>query len=131
MQDGPPGRGQSGIRIAVSLNVPVELGSPIRGVPPRRRTVIRASVPEAAINEYRHPGAGENDVRADAQSRDAVVNAISEALSVQEASQGQLWSRVRPAVGTHGCQRVGVRGGRRCDPCTKCHFSWHESIMTG
>jgi hypothetical protein len=60
--DSPPCVPQSLIGVGVAGNIAIDFGSPKFGVLLGWPVVLRASVPEAAVEENRNPGAGEDDV---------------------------------------------------------------------
>ena len=88
----PPARvGEPTVGGAVARDVGVELGPPPRPVVPRRGGVLRAAVPEAAVDEDHHAGAGEDEVAAGAQLRQrAVVHPVAVAQGVQPLAHSQF-----------------------------------------
>ena len=53
---------QDQIVSAVSSDVPVELGLPVARISPWLVAMLRAAVPEAAVNEHGHAASREHDV---------------------------------------------------------------------
>jgi hypothetical protein len=86
---------------AVALDVALQLSPPELGVPGGQRPVVRTAMPEAAVDEDSDPQAGEDDVGADAGSRNAMVDPVAETPTVERATQSELGPRVSAAVGAH------------------------------
>ena len=61
--DGPPLALEQGGRPTVPLDVPLNLGRPVRRRARPEAPALRAPVPEAAVHEDNDPHAGEDDVR--------------------------------------------------------------------
>lgn len=62
-ENGPPLVDETSVGVSITLDVPVELLDPPLLPGGRDRRVLRARVPEAAVDEYSEPGSGESDVR--------------------------------------------------------------------
>jgi hypothetical protein len=63
--DGPTGVREPSVHLSVTLDVPVELWSPVPAVGTRGGAVLRASMPEASIDEDGHSSSRKHDVGAD------------------------------------------------------------------
>lgn len=100
---------QGGIVPSVTLSVPRQLGSPPIRVRSGSYSVLRAPVPEAAVDLNRDPGPGEYDVWAAPQSRD--VDAVTEPPSMQLTSYGHLGPSARGSHARHEARdRRATRG---------------------
>ena len=63
--------------------------------------VLRAAVPETAVNEDNDMGAAEDEVCGAAQTgHGALIDPEAQASSVQPAAQGELWGGVAPGLST-------------------------------
>jgi hypothetical protein len=61
-KDTPSLRRQRGIDRSVAAHVSFEFRKPVIRVGPRRRSMLRAPVPEATVDEDREPGACEDHI---------------------------------------------------------------------
>jgi hypothetical protein len=87
----PSGRREPGISIRVSKLVRSDLGFPELAIRSRHRSVLRTSVPEAAVDEHRNALGAEHDIRSSAKSgQDCTVKPISKPEPVQLVSQCKL-----------------------------------------
>lgn len=83
-------RHQNGIGLPVALDVALQLRHPVVGVRFRNGRVLRASVPEAAVDEDCDPQPSEHDVGTSAHSGDrGMVNAISQTSRVQDLTKSE------------------------------------------
>src|SRR5947208_506274 len=86
---------QLSVCILVSSAVRSDLFSPPLGIALRPSTVLRASVPKAAIDENCDTGGREDNVHRATDSRDNLpANQVAEAESMQRGTQGELSRRV-------------------------------------
>src|SRR4051812_45881562 len=97
-QDRPASRLESCVGFAITFDVAVEFRLPELAICARLRSVLRASMPEAAVNEHGYPLAREDNVRADwAQvGIDSIVLPETRPGAMQLRSQAQLRFGVRP-----------------------------------
>ena len=105
----------------IALHVAIELGLPVADIGLRTRAVIWAAVPKTAVHEDRHPGRGEHDIGAAADSRPWRDNALTEAETtpMEFRAKSDLGSRVRRAIALHhGANRRARRSGCRWDRST-------------
>jgi len=104
-------RGCPNVPLLVALN----FRRPVGAIRCRKPTVLRASVPIAAIHEDGDATASEDDVRAGAQSidNDREVDPIAKANAVKPSPEGQLRRSIRPAVALHRLARRGAGSRRR------------------
>src|SRR6202050_857045 len=101
---GPAGQDQRRVVDPVTLEFLGQFRAPVPFVPPRLAAVLRASVPEASVDEYRDLARGERDVRPDAPAGvqvQPVVLAVAITEPVQGTAQRQFGLGVRPPVGPH------------------------------
>src|ERR1700761_5529678 len=101
---GPPGFAESGVGGPVPFDVTAELRLPVPGVGRRLTPVIRAAVPEAAVNEHGDPAGGEHDVGTDpdaARQIEPQILAVTVALAVQRPPQREFRLGVGAAVSLH------------------------------
>lgn len=102
------------LRLSIALNVPRQLGLPIRRVRSRHVRVLGAAVPEAAIDEDGDASTGEGDIHADGATAghlDWIVAAESESDAMKRRAKGDLGSRVPLPISLHHgghCSRAGV-----------------------
>lgn len=89
---------QGGIRGAVSLNVPLQLGRPVPLVVRRLASVLWTDVPKASVDEDGHSGLREDQVGSHTSVRQVQLIVLAEASpsTVQEGPQGDLGLRVGP-----------------------------------
>lgn len=99
----PARSGQRRVGTTIARNVAFQLRTPVVNVPGRYRGVQRAEVPEASIDEDRHPTAGEHDVgsRLAIGESDEKISSVAQPASEQFAAQPDLRSRVTPTIGLH------------------------------
>jgi hypothetical protein len=108
--DLPSGSFQLGVVQSVPLDVSTDLGAPIVGIGPRARSVVRASVPEAAINKDGQLLTTEDDVRSAAQGCDRPrVDPISESATMKLGADSQLGTSVALAISPHSRAHCGRR----------------------
>jgi hypothetical protein len=82
-------------RFVVALPVALQLRLPVPGVGLRLDSVLRATVPEAAIDEHSHPGANEDDIGSSAQRRHGPpVDQVAQPSGMQLPANSQLRSSV-------------------------------------
>lgn len=105
---------QLSIADAITLHVSGDLRAPIGSVGSGTRAVLRASMPEAAIDEDRHLLAPKDDVRSATQALQWLrVDAIAKAAPMKLRPKGKLRSGVPLAVALHRGPD-GARRGRGC-----------------
>src|SRR4051794_40320441 len=97
----PPGLDEGGFVVAIALDVPLQLRSPVSAVCSRFRPVLRAAVPIAAVNEHREPRPCEEDVSAREVATRARVLAKAEPGPVQYRPHGDFGPRIRRPVALH------------------------------
>jgi hypothetical protein len=102
-EDMPAGRCERRRRDAVPLNVAIELLGPVRRVVAWVDAMIRAPVPEAAVEEHGYAGASEGDVCAGccANAFDAIVDAVPAPRTMQCRPKAELRPGVAAAVAAH------------------------------
>src|SRR5580692_13001245 len=85
---------------AVTLDVPGQLRRPVPVIVLRLAAVVRAGVPEAAVDEHGDLAAGKRDVRADPAQRqvEPEVLAVAVAPGVQRGAQRQFRLGVGAAI---------------------------------
>ena len=104
------------IHLDISSDVAFKFGQPVIAVPLWEGGVLRATVPEAAIDEYGYLASSEDYVGSSAAAEGCVVRPISETSSMEKASNRQLRAGVSSAVRTHRTARpfaAGPRHGER------------------
>lgn len=81
----PPRSREGSVVQVVTLDVPLELRSPVFSVPARELTVRWALMPEAAVHEHCYLPPGEKNVRADPPTRDDdwLIDSKSPATAVE------------------------------------------------
>src|SRR5829696_904503 len=94
----------------VSGDVASELRLPVRGVRPWRVAVVRAAVPEAAVDEDGEARAREDHVGSNdsGRSRDWVIDPEAQPTSVELRPQSQFRSCVTPTVAAHALAHSSV-----------------------
>ena len=92
MHDSPPEIPKLSVFAAISGNILVELRRPPLGVVFRRRAMVWTAVPEAPIYEYGDSRSRQRDVGGPRKGSE--VNPVTQAESMQRASEGQFSSRV-------------------------------------
>ena len=98
----PSGGLELAVSVCISLTVPLDLGAPPIGVSPRPGPMVRASVPEAAINKDRHSGFRKNEVSLSAEARKRLsMYEVPETLSMEAGAQGEFALGVSPALCRH------------------------------
>jgi len=112
--DRPTGFAERVVHSTVPGDVGRELRHPVVPVALGHVLVVWAAVPEAAIDEHRHPPRGEHDIRVDPDITSPKEQVLSEpeATTVQARAQADLWLGAGPAVGLADLRRSGVRGLR-------------------
>lgn len=85
--------GEAFVGVPVATLVPSDLLGPVPAVDGvASPAVLGTTVPEAAINEYRHPPTGEDDVCGPIEVRKwSQVYAIAQSASPQRTTEGHLW----------------------------------------
>src|SRR5262245_493933 len=89
-KDGPSGRSEAHVRIPVPTSIRFNLFAPPNRVRPWPRAVLRTSMPEAPIDEYRDLRSNEGDIRATTRSRQRHINSITEAKRPERGTDRQL-----------------------------------------
>lgn len=115
---GPSEGAEMAVCVTVPLDVARELGTPPRGVRSGRCLVLRASVPEAAVDEDRDLRAGEQDIRPTSRHAwQGVVDSVPEPQPMKLPTQEQLRLGVAGRLPRHPCggawQHVSERHARR------------------
>ncbi len=109
----PPRVAQLSVVESIPLHVSGDLGAPVGGVGLGARSMLWASVPEAAIHKNGYLLAPEDDVRSAAQPLQRFrVDAIAQPAPMKLRAKGELGAGVSLAVAFHG-RSNGWRGGRR------------------
>lgn len=75
----PAGVGERSVHRPIPRDVPLQLRAPVVAVRPRHVPVLRAAVPEASIDEYGQPRAGEDDIGSDDPIRESQRKVLAEA----------------------------------------------------
>jgi len=91
VQHGPTQVGEGGVLRTVAGDVPVELRLPPVAVVTGHGAVLRATVPETAVDEDGDPGSGERHIGAAGQT--GMVDPEPQSPAVQLATQGELGLR--------------------------------------
>lgn len=81
---------QHQVRFSVALSVAVQLRHPVLRIPLRRRRMLRASVPEAAVNEDCNSLLREHDVSPASTTQGWEINSVSKAGRMQSPAHGKL-----------------------------------------
>ena len=128
----PPCFFQCGIDFSIALYISGDFGRPVRLVRLRLLIVLRASVPEAAVDEHRHLSRAKHDVSSAPDAREgALVNPVAQTGTVQQGTQSKLRLGVSALVPLHGLavrRRRGPGAVRRrpdgvSDLRTRCSLS--------
>ena len=112
----PPRECEAHVRIAVSVNIALNLVAPPFSVVLGPSHVLRTPVPEATINEDRDASARESYIGATTEAGQWVVDAESQTRTVQSGPNRKLRRRVAPPLRPHSPQSVG-RGSDRPGHC--------------
>jgi hypothetical protein len=105
---GPPGGTKPCVSVGISLLVRLQLRSPPISVRPRRRPMLRAVMPEAAIHEDRKANAWEEDVGTAAHTHEGrAVDPIAQPHPIERRPQCHLRSGVAPPSRFHPPTRLG------------------------
>ena len=110
--DRPAVRHQPCGRVAIPLDVRLQLRRPPRSVVRRPRRVLRAAMPEAAVDEDSDPSRGEHDVSpSTGYAREWNVYAVPIPKAMQSPPQRDLWGRVARPLLRHpsGSRWIGQR----------------------
>lgn len=111
---GPSRCAELGLVEAITLDVSSDLRAPISGIGFWARSVLRTSVPEAAIDEDGNLLATEDDVGPAAQALQwSGVDSIPEATSMQLRPEGKLRPSVALPIALHDRSGGGRRGRGR------------------
>lgn len=95
----PARRGEQAVSVGVPGLVSGQLVRPERGVCGGAAPVLRASMPEAAVDEHRDSCGSEDDVRTAAQSGQwGPINPVPQPRCMQEAADRQLGGRIAGAL---------------------------------
>jgi hypothetical protein len=99
-KDGPSGRSEVGVDLAIAFNVPLELRLPEVCVDLGVGAVLRATVPKAAVNEHNESSAGECDIGTNGSflQRNPIVLAEPEAGPVEYGSHFTLRCRIGSSI---------------------------------
>jgi hypothetical protein len=111
----PSGRVESNVGIAVSEAIGLDLLPPVGDVRLRRRSVLGAPVPVAAVDEDDDARRAEHEVRASpAIAEYRTVDAEAQAPRMELATEEQLRLRVAPASPGHPLAHgIGRRNDQR------------------
>ena len=91
----PPQLHQMTIGVPVALDIPAEFGLPPIGIVLRSDPVLRATVPEASIDEDGDPRGAEEQIRASSRHiRQGRIDSIPESAAVQLSPQREFRLRV-------------------------------------
>ncbi len=98
-------------RSPVALDVPAELLRPVLRVRPRDPAMLRATVPEAPVNEYRQPPTREDDVHLDSDLArpEEIVLPKPRSAAMEFRPQRLLRLRTRPTVRPHERRHCSTR----------------------
>jgi hypothetical protein len=94
----PPFRSQKACDRQVAALVPLDLLRPEGGVRSWPHSVSQAAMPEAAVDENRHPSDGEHNIGA---AGDAIVDAITQPPRPKGLPHGQFGLRIRAPYPRH------------------------------
>jgi hypothetical protein len=122
--DRPSRVDETPVRVSIPGGVPVELALPPRGVRPRQRRVLRASMPEAPVYEYRDPLSREDDVGPPPQPLNRLnVHPVAQSASVQDPPQRDLRRGIPGSLAAEPtADRRAGRLRHRADPAeSRCH----------
>lgn len=99
------------VSVEVTRVVDTELGAPPLRVRRGPRSMLRASVPEAAVHEHRHSGAREGDVDAPAGTpRDGVRHSVPVSGGVKQSSHSKLGNVVPALERAHPTRDLSTGG---------------------
>jgi hypothetical protein len=111
---GPFGGAELGVVTSIPLDVSGDLRAPVGRIGPGTGAVLRAPMPEAAIDEDGHFLAPEDNVRSAAEAVQRLrVDAIAKAPPVKLRPKRKLRSGIALSVSLHGCPDRGRRGRGR------------------
>lgn len=117
-QHSPPGGGQDAVSVSIPCSSSVHFCGPVASVRLGDREVLRAPVPEAAVDEDRDFLAWKDDIGSPAYAFDrGSVDEVAQASTVQLRPQLQLGTRIPTPVRLHRLPHSGRRRPRvRHDP---------------
>ena len=105
--DRPASFDEAPVRLRVALDVAGEFGGPPVRVGGRRRSMLRARMPEAAVDEDRNLRPREHDVSCPSQvGQRPNMHPIAEAKAVQTAPQQHLRSGITSGLPAHASARL-------------------------
>jgi hypothetical protein len=113
-KDCPPGSSKRGRLLLITLPGPPDLRLPELAVRGGHLSVLRATMPEAAIHEHSDLPPREDDVGSQPLARDVDAEILpeSQACSMQRRSKRDFRTRIATRVGLHRRRRVRARGRR-------------------
>jgi hypothetical protein len=108
--DGPAMVLERSVYGGVPLRIPTEFRAAIASVDSRLASVVRASMPEAAIQKHRHPVSGKGDVGLYFQlaSSDKQVLTKPQAFSMKTRAKQLFGPRIGPTAALHHRRDCGA-----------------------
>lgn len=112
-KDEPAGSTETTVCVDITSAIRADLRVPVRRIGLDLMTVLRAGVPEASIDEDRHPAPGEDQIRSAWQRlKWPGMNSVPQAGTVNESPDRNLGASVARADGSHvGAPRRGGHDG--------------------
>src|SRR4051794_13117893 len=87
----PTGFAQSGVRVSIAADVAIELRPPPVGVPRGRRAVLRARVPEAAVEVDGNPSPRKHQVSAPPKTNDRrAIDPVPKSQGMHRSTERKL-----------------------------------------
>jgi len=128
--DFPPRVSQQSVDPSISRDVRFDLLAPEGTVPFRPAGVLRAPVPEAAIDVDRDARSDERDICSGAKACDGrMILAVSQAAREQSLSKGNFGGGVLTADTLHACADFAIGGWR--SRATLCHRRLGSGMRPG
>lgn len=126
--DSPAGLAEGRVNGFIAVPVTLHLALPVLAIPSRSAVVIRATVPEASIDEDRHHRAREDHVGSAPQpGKRSHTDPVAKPDVVRGSADGQLRGCVSAAVALHGASRC--RRARPRPTGVAAHWSVSEVIV--
>jgi len=118
--DFPAGRLESSVRVEIALPCPVKFCLPPLSVGSGQSPVLVACVPPTGVDEDRHPGTREEDIRLSTNARDGTpVHEIAESVAENFGAEREFDCRVVTALLLH----LLPNRWRRCEGLG-CHAAY-------
>ena len=102
----PTGGLQPSRGILVAATIGLEFLPPPLSIVPRHGSVLRAQMPEAAVDEHRNSLTGEDDVDPSAPPVERRVDAVTETPTPEFLSERNLWCCAGSALTLHAASGV-------------------------